>query len=326
MDETTISRFWQAHPCGDQQVGGLHDRYGRDHEAFFRAYDAHRYRTEPHIPKCLDEIDFAGKSVLEIGLGQGAESEQIVRRGACWSGLDLTAESVARVRTRLRLRGLPFEDIKQGSALAIPYPASSFDIVFSHGVLHHVPEIHRAQAEIARVLRPGGELVVMVYAKRSLNYVLAIGLLRRMGLAALYALNVEPPGIFGMHVRNARELGLANYLKMDNFIHRNTDGPENPYSKVYDRAAVRADFPLFRIERSHKHLMHAPPLPVSRLPFGGALGWHLWVHMRLRERAEAAPHHPVRRQSAPPGAGAAGDMPRVAVPVHPDSRVLRASQ
>ncbi len=57
-------------------------------------------------------------------------------------------------------------------------------MVFSHGVLHHVPDIEQAQREIHRVLRPGGELVIMMYARRSLNYLVAIGLFRRKASAA----------------------------------------------------------------------------------------------------------------------------------------------
>ena len=79
---------------------------------------------------------------------------------------------------------------------------------------------------------------------------------------------------------DARAVGLANYLRMDNFIHRNTDGPLNPYAKVYDLKTVEKDFPDFRIVRAYKRFMHAPPLPVGGIPFAGALGWHLWVHMR----------------------------------------------
>ena len=50
---------------------------------------------------------------------------------------------------------------------------------------------------------------------------------------------------------------------MNTFIHHNTDGPGNPYSKVYGLREVRQDFPFFHIVRAYKRWMHAPPLPVS---------------------------------------------------------------
>jgi hypothetical protein len=66
---------------------------------------------------------------------------------------------------------------------------------------------------------------------------------------------------------------------MTNFIHHNTDGPDNPYSKVYDLAMIRHDFSEFRLRGAYKRWMHGPPLPVSWLPLGPLLGWHLWVHL-----------------------------------------------
>jgi SAM-dependent methyltransferase len=281
--EQAIRDFWDAHPCGDHQVESLK----ADYETFFERYDRFRYKHEGHILRRLDAIDLKGKRVLEIGLGQGADSEQLIRRGAIWSGLDLTPESVERVSTRLRLRGLPYERLECGSALAMPFHDNSFDMVFSHGVLHHIPDVKAAQREIARVLKPDGRLVAMLYARRSLNYLVAISIVRRMAIVALYAVGAHPGGIVGGHLANARREGLGRYLKMSNFIHRNTDGPENPYAKVYDLAAVRADFPDFLIERSYQDYMHAPPLPVAPLkPLAGMLGWHLWVHLLPRKDAQ----------------------------------------
>src|SRR5919205_479392 len=115
MNEAEVQSFWNAHPCGDAIVGGLHEEFENDYERFFAAYDAWRYRREGHILGCLDRTDWRGQRVLEIGLGQGAESEQLIRRGAAWSGLDLTQESVDRVRTRLTLRDLPYVDLRCGS-------------------------------------------------------------------------------------------------------------------------------------------------------------------------------------------------------------------
>ena len=125
----------------------------------------------------------------------------------------------------------------------------------------------------------------MLYAKLSLNYVLSIAVLRRMGLLTLYTLSragVRIGGIYGRHLANARSLGLAHYLSLDQFTHRNTDGPANPYSKVYTLAAARRAFPSFVIARAHKEFMHAPPLPVHHLPLARFAGWHLWLHMRPR--------------------------------------------
>ena len=275
MDEAAISSFWNANPCGDHQVGGLRGEY----DEFFARYDAFRYEQEPHILRCLDEVGFADQQTLEIGLGQGADSEQIIRRGGRWSGLDLTPESVSRVEMRMKVRGLSYEQLKQGSVLEIPYQDDSFDIVFSHGVLHHVPDIIGAQKEIARVLRKNGQLVIMMYAKYSLNYLLSIAVLRRLGLLAMYGLGFQGSGIYREHLENARKEGLFNYLAMENFIHRNTDGPHNPYAKVYTLREVERDFPLFRVVRSHKEHLHAPPLPVHGLPGASLLGWHLWVHL-----------------------------------------------
>jgi SAM-dependent methyltransferase len=268
-------------------VGGLEERFGGDYERFFAEYDAFRYQREKHILSCLDRARCAGKKVLEIGLGQGADSEQIIRRGGSWSGLDLTPASVARVRERLRLRNLSHDDLKVGSVLEIPYPDNSFDMVYSFGVLHHVREIHGAQAEIARVLRPGGELVMMVYAKWSLNYLLAIAVLRRVGLAAMVTLGIPGKGIYAAHVKNAREEGLFQYLRMNRFVHRSTDGPDNPYAKVYGLREVREDFPDFNVSRAYKQFMHAPPLPIKLLPMQRLMGWHLMVHLRVQKHGNA---------------------------------------
>ena len=157
MDEKNVQEFWQNHACGDAQVGGLHERFHDDYEKFFTEYDGFRYQNEPHLPACLDALNVAGKRVLEIGLGEGSESESLIRRGAHWSGIDLTAESIERVRTRLTLRQLPYDELRQGSVLDLPFSDDTFDMVFSHGVLHHVPDIKQAQREIHRVLRPTGD-------------------------------------------------------------------------------------------------------------------------------------------------------------------------
>ena len=67
-------------------------------------------------------------------------------------------------------------------------------------------------------------------------------------------------------------------MRLKNFIHANTDGPDNPYSKVYDKREVGRVFTDFMITKAYKVFMHAPPLPaciIQRLPGESLLGWSL---------------------------------------------------
>jgi SAM-dependent methyltransferase len=292
MDEQTVQDFRQNHACGDALVGRLREPFADDYEQFFSDYYQFNYSLERHLPACFDALNLSGKRVLEIGLGQGADSESLIRRGASWTGVDLTADSVERVRTRLTLRDLPFDELRQGSVLDLPFEDSTSDMVFSHGVLHHVPEIRQAQKEIHRVLKPGGELVIMMYARWSLNYLVSIALVRRAALLAAYPLAQlgivkAEGGILGGHLGNVRKMGLFRYLRLKEFTHHNTDGPANPYALVYDRKRIEHDFPSFQVTRTYKRFMHAPPLPVHGLPGQSLLGWHLWAHLEPANKDKA---------------------------------------
>ncbi len=90
------------------------------------------------------------------------------------------------------------------------------------------------------------------------------------------------------HLANADAAGLRRYLSIDTFTHRNTDGPLNPYARVYSRREVAEEFRDFELVQSYSRYMHAPPLPVHGLPGERWLGWHLWVHLRPRPVAGPA--------------------------------------
>jgi hypothetical protein len=73
-------RSGRSHPCGEQFVAGRDDL---GYERFFEEYDRFRYELDPG---CLEQVSFGGRKVLEIGLGLGADSEQIIRRGGSGPG------------------------------------------------------------------------------------------------------------------------------------------------------------------------------------------------------------------------------------------------
>lgn len=286
-NEVKTESFWSTHPNGSRVEGVA--KFGdpsTDFIGFMERYDAYRYQTEPHILRYMDALPLNGAEVLEIGLGQGADSEQLIRRGAHWHGIDLTEKSVEQVKKRLALKQLPYRSVHCGSATKLPYADNSFDIVYSFGVLHHVPDIAAAQREIKRVLKPGGQVLVGVYAKHSLNYWLSIFLLRRLGLLTIYPFKPNLGYYYQQHMENAKRLGLLNYLRMEHFIHANTDGPENPYSKLYTRADIAHDFSDFQIIRCRKECLQAWPIPKRWVLPGGSIGgWYLMALLKPKKDA-----------------------------------------
>jgi 2-polyprenyl-3-methyl-5-hydroxy-6-metoxy-1,4-benzoquinol methylase len=104
----------------------------------------------------------AGKRVLEIGCGMGLHSEMFSRAGAVLSSIDLSPTSVKATKTRFELKNLG-GDVREMDAECLAFPAGSFDMVWSWGVIHHSSRTGRIVREIERVLRPGGVARIMVY-------------------------------------------------------------------------------------------------------------------------------------------------------------------
>jgi ubiquinone/menaquinone biosynthesis C-methylase UbiE len=127
----------------------------------------------------LSEI--AGADVLEIGCGSGVHARLLAQAGARLSAVDLTPTAVAMTKRRLELAGLE-ATVLEADAESLPFPDDSFDVVWSWGVIHHSADTDRVITEIARVLRPGGRLALMVYHRSSItfwiNYVLIRGVLQ----------------------------------------------------------------------------------------------------------------------------------------------------
>ena len=95
---------------------------------------------------------------LDVGCGNGAFTELIVERCAPAEvqGIDPSEGQLAFARTRPAARKAEF---RLGDAMALPFPAKSFDAAVMALVLVFVPEPAKGVAEMARVVRPGGNLV-----------------------------------------------------------------------------------------------------------------------------------------------------------------------
>jgi ubiquinone/menaquinone biosynthesis C-methylase UbiE len=133
---------------------------------------AHTYERERHqgYHKLIDELELdlirrygTGRNVFEAGCGTGLLLDEATRVARSAVGLDLSNGMLKPAKQR----GLK---VVQGSLTAVPLPDRSVDLVYSMKVLAHVPPIREALAELARVVRPGGHLLLEFYNPYSLRY------------------------------------------------------------------------------------------------------------------------------------------------------------
>jgi len=201
-----VRAFWQEHPCGtkfaDAEIGT---------PRFFELVEAHRYAKEWHIPKAAGFLNARGLKVLEIGCGLGTDGVQFAKAGADYTGIDLTEAAVELAQRNFAFQGLSGE-FRTADAEDLDFPDESFDLVYSHGVLHHTPDTGRAVREIHRVLRQRGRAVVMLYHRNSYNYRVGIRLFRRGGV---HLMRWEP-GLQLVHLLTGEPAGMpGNYEKTE---------------------------------------------------------------------------------------------------------------
>jgi len=99
--------------------------------------------------------DVAGKDVLELGCGAAEWSRALARLGARPVALDLSPERIEQARAAMERDGLDFP-LLQASALAVPCPDASFDVVFCDYGATHFADPYALVPEVARLLRQGG--------------------------------------------------------------------------------------------------------------------------------------------------------------------------
>lgn len=291
-----VDAFWKTEACGTHFVPD-----SKDLADFYQKFREQRYRTEWHIPLLIPFAEAKGKSVLEIGTGNGADAAMFALNGARYTGVDLTDAALEATRKHFDVLGLNGE-FQRENAEALNFPNETFDWVYSHGVLHHTPNPQRAVDEVWRVLKPNGRAIIMLYHKHSFNYCVRImlymrarvlmNILSRFGKwaddrATLKTNTVvgvrgnQRPEIWDIHYQNFLKRGWS-YLKADNFVHHCTDGPECPIAFAFSKNEARQLFAKFR--DVNFRVAHFPLRRYSRyFPFAverflaRTMGWYLFV-------------------------------------------------
>jgi SAM-dependent methyltransferase len=287
LTQERVRAYWNTKPC-DSELSDQ-DRFSRE---YFLDIERQRYELQPHIPEILEKIDWRGRRVLEVGAGVGTDARNIIGRGGIYTGINVDQGSTEATARALHAFSLPGTAL-QRDATSLKFPDATFDVVYSFGVLQHIPEVRKAVAEIHRVLKPGGELLAMVYNRSSINYIVEIMFLRKLGLRLLAL-----PGAIALlqwlglpreKLERHRQLHASRNRMTDaEWLSRNTNGPDYPYCRVYDAGEAADLFSAFQIESNeayffdHRHwgvLGRLVPASMRRA-LGRHWGWHRIIHAR----------------------------------------------
>jgi ubiquinone/menaquinone biosynthesis C-methylase UbiE len=159
-----VRDFWELEACGERSATGENLR------AALEAQAAEKYRAEPYIAPFAKFETVAGKTMLEVGVGMGADHARFARaRPAMLCGVDLTMKALEYTATRLSLDGMD-SHLHRADAQRLPFASNSFDLVYSWGALHHIPSTETGISEVHRVLKPGGTARVMLYHRGGLGF------------------------------------------------------------------------------------------------------------------------------------------------------------
>ena len=119
-------------------------------------YGRHARRLHGEVMAAVERFEFG--AVLDVGCGTGATLEAIVsaQTGVHACGIDLSPEMIAVARRRMGEAA----QLEVADAEHLPLPDAAVDLVVCVDSLHHYPQPSGALAEMHRVSRPGGGLVI----------------------------------------------------------------------------------------------------------------------------------------------------------------------
>jgi ArsR family transcriptional regulator len=183
-DDPTTALDLQRLATIKRQRAALASAYFRENAA---RWDQIRslYIDERIVEAALVDIVAAAdpRDLLDIGTGTGRMLEILAPRVEHALGIDQSREMLAVARVNLERAGLLNGSVRLGDMYQLALPDASFDAVVVHQVLHYADRPAAAIAEAARVLRPGGSLVLVDFAPHALEFLRAEHAHRRLGFA-----------------------------------------------------------------------------------------------------------------------------------------------
>jgi ubiquinone/menaquinone biosynthesis C-methylase UbiE len=173
-------------------VGAVKSERAEAAQAYFRAHAAEwdslralhlaEDQVEAAISAAMGEGPF--DLLVDVGTGTGRILELLGPRSRRGIGIDVNRDMLAYARNKLERAGLGHCHVRQGDLFSIPLPDGAADAVVVHQVLHYLEEPVNALKEAARILAPGGRLLVVDFAPHELEFLRDDHAHRRLGFSA----------------------------------------------------------------------------------------------------------------------------------------------
>jgi ubiquinone/menaquinone biosynthesis C-methylase UbiE len=160
--ENTIKNFWNNKPCN---IGHSNKKFLS--KEYFDEITKKRYYVESHIPEFCEFSKYKNKKILEIGCGIGTDAIMFAQEGCEYYAIDLSDESLEITKQRFKIYDLSGYFYNINAENMYIFENNFFDMIYSFGVIHHTENPEKILNEIYRILKPDGELKVMLYAKNS---------------------------------------------------------------------------------------------------------------------------------------------------------------
>jgi len=160
-------------------------------QEYFRAH-AHEWDAIRRLHAPEEEVEAAIRSILagarvgsllDLGTGTGRILELFSGEMERGLGIDLSADMLSVARANLERAGVRNATVRQGDIYNLALPRDAFDVVIVHQVLHFLEDAPRALKEAARVLKPGGRLLVVDFDPHDLEFLRDEHAHRRLGFA-----------------------------------------------------------------------------------------------------------------------------------------------
>lgn len=217
-----------------ERLAAVKEQRAKEAADYFSAHaaDWDRVRTlhiaEAEVERAMLELAGEGpfERMLDVGTGTGRLLEMFAPFAQRAVGIDLSRDMLAYARANLEKAGLDNCQVRQGDLFNLRFEPQSFDFITIHLVLHFLDDPARAVREAARLLAPGGHLLIVDFAPHELEFLREEHAHRRLGFS------LDQVGRWieasGLELRDTRELASPN------------GGEERPLTVNLWRAAARA--------------------------------------------------------------------------------------